>query len=73
VTDFDPDDLRFEVLNARSIRGYAPDFDDVTLGRWTGSPGVSRSLWNASRRISRPAELIELIQGGVSAKGGAVS
>ncbi len=34
--DFDPAELRFEVLNERPVIGRAPVFDDITNGRWVG-------------------------------------
>lgn len=35
--DFDPDLLRFEVLNERAVSGAYPDFDLVTGGRFVGT------------------------------------
>ncbi|HEV2429323.1 MAG TPA: hypothetical protein VGV64_05700 [Thermoplasmata archaeon] len=32
--DFDPADLRFEVLNVRPVIGTAPDYDDITSGKY---------------------------------------
>jgi len=55
--DFNPAELRFEVLNVRPVIGKAPIFDDITNGRWVGqTKSVRRDALATAQTFESPSK-----------------